>query len=286
VSRFWNQVDLLLRRNSRLPRLGLLRTLLRKPYHWMLSTGGGLPLNIGGVLPVRLPAKYLTREQETYEVESYQALRNWLDLQSECAVVDIGCSFGYFSCASLFHRSVKCVLAVDADQESLGITRLVCRHAENAEQRLLLYNCLISSEPEGCWLPDQIKAATDALLHSGRLTGEASRTQYVNADTKISAQNLPRITLDALIPATIPQHLPLLIKVDVEGAEMLVLQGATEILHRRRPALLLSVHPGYLPRFGADRQQVGDWLRSHGYDWTILAVDHEEHWLCSAVEMK
>ena len=218
------------------------------------------------------------------EVESYQALKNWLDRQSECAVVDIGCSFGYFSCASLFHPSVSCVLAVDADRESLGITRLVCSHADAAERRLLLYNCLISSKPEGCWVPDRIKSATEQLLRSGRLTGDADKTQYVNADTKISADDLPRITLDALVPATVPEHLPLLIKVDVEGAEMLVLEGAEEVLRRRRPVVLLSVHPGYLPRFGSDRQQVGEWLQARGYEWTILAVDHEEHWLCRSME--
>ena len=66
--------------------------------------------------------------------------------------------------------------------------------------------------------------------------------------------------------------------------ESVVLEGAEDVLRRRRPVVLLSVHPGYLPRFGSDRQQVGEWLQARGYEWTILAVDHEEHWLCRSME--
>ena len=281
MSRFWHSIDLLLRRNPLLPRCAPVRNLLRRPYHWMMSLGGGLPLNIGGVLPVRLPARYLAREQEFYEAENYRALKSWIDDHEDCAIVDIGCSFGYFSCAALFQPAVSQVLAIDADRESLGITNAVCQYAPRVEHRLILVNCLISSRPEGTADVESLRRATKHLFSSGTLSGRAENAQYVNADTAITADLLPRVPLDQLVPACIGANCPLLIKVDVEGAELIVLQGAVELLSQRRPTLLLSVHPGFLPRFGASTDDVVALLRKHGYAWTVLSIDHEEHWLCT-----
>ena len=76
---------------------------------------------------------------------------------------------------------------------------------------------------------------------------------------------------------------PMLIKIDVEGAELIVLRGASRLLLRNRPAILLSVHPQFLASF---QQTVGDiaaFLGDHGYRWANLHTDHEEHWWCDAV---
>jgi hypothetical protein len=49
------------------------------------------------------------------------------------------------------------------------------------------------------------------------------------------------------------------IKIDVEGAEFSVLQGAREVLSQHRPALLLATHSRAL------RSQCLDLLAAHGY---------------------
>ncbi|MGH9581351.1 MAG: FkbM family methyltransferase, partial [Bryobacteraceae bacterium] len=41
---------------------------------------------------------------------------------------------------------------------------------------------------------------------------------------------------------------PYAVKIDVEGAELLVLQGAERLIARYRPDLILGVHPYWLPR--------------------------------------
>ena len=68
------------------------------------------------------------------------------------------------------------------------------------------------------------------------------------------------VTLDDLVAGErVPP--PDLIKMDVEGAELAVLRGATRTLHAHRPVLLVEVHDG------------GDWrvlaglLAEHGYSW-------------------
>ncbi len=52
---------------------------------------------------------------------------------------------------------------------------------------------------------------------------------------------------------------PNLIKIDVEGAELGVLRGATQLLDRARPSILLATHGAEVHR------QCCDFLRDAGY---------------------
>lgn len=56
------------------------------------------------------------------------------------------------------------------------------------------------------------------------------------------------------------------IKLDVEGAELSVLTGASEILRKQRPLLLLEVNENALERQGASSLALVDFLRSHEYE--------------------
>ena len=58
---------------------------------------------------------------------------------------------------------------------------------------------------------------------------------------------------------------PDLIKIDVEGAELAVLEGARRILAQHHPVLFVEVHPGLLGSFDASAEQVYALLRTHGY---------------------
>jgi FkbM family methyltransferase len=69
---------------------------------------------------------------------------------------------------------------------------------------------------------------------------------------------------------------PDLIKIDVEGAEFDVLQGARQIIAQRHPVMFVEVHPRLLGNFGASAEQVYAFLRTHGY--TIQRfVGHRGH---------
>jgi FkbM family methyltransferase len=58
---------------------------------------------------------------------------------------------------------------------------------------------------------------------------------------------------------------PDLIKIDVEGAEYDVLQGARRILAQCHPVMFVEVHPRLLGNFAASVEQVYALLRAHGY---------------------
>jgi FkbM family methyltransferase len=59
---------------------------------------------------------------------------------------------------------------------------------------------------------------------------------------------------------------PSLVKIDVQGAEMLVLQGAPDILGLAGPALFVELHEEGLQRFGASVSAILDYLSRYGYE--------------------
>jgi FkbM family methyltransferase len=56
---------------------------------------------------------------------------------------------------------------------------------------------------------------------------------------------------------------PRAIKIDVEGAELMVLRGAREVLTRHKPTLILAVHPALIP--GQETDALFALLDQHGY---------------------
>jgi len=76
---------------------------------------------------------------------------------------------------------------------------------------------------------------------------------------------------------------PSLIKIDVEGAELDVLNGASRVLAEQRPRLLLSLHPKRLARIGATCDTVRAWLTAHEYASELVSEDQEVHVLARPV---
>ena len=76
---------------------------------------------------------------------------------------------------------------------------------------------------------------------------------------KISIQT---ITLDTFCSETSMR--PDLVKIDVEGAELLVLRGAAKILNEFYSAIVLAVHPYWLPT-GQSTQHITELLTKYGY---------------------
>lgn len=74
---------------------------------------------------------------------------------------------------------------------------------------------------------------------------------------------IPALTVDGLRSAT--GRTVTLIKIDVQGAEMRVLEGAVSVLTSDRPALFIEADAGALDRFGASTAGLLSFLAGYGY---------------------
>jgi FkbM family methyltransferase len=73
---------------------------------------------------------------------------------------------------------------------------------------------------------------------------------------------VPAVTLDRYC---VDSHLwPTMLKIDVEGAELLVLEGSREVLLQSKPVVIIGVHPYWLPA-GQDADQIFALLAECGY---------------------
>jgi len=80
----------------------------------------------------------------------------------------------------------------------------------------------------------------------------------------------PTATVDQLV-ATFGLT-PTFVKVDVEGAELFVLEGMQQTLARHRPAVLLELHHNWQPP-GQFAAEVEEQLRCHRYEVRVLDQD-------------
>ena len=169
------------------------------------------------------------------------------------------------------------VVAFDSDLASLAALKRLCRHASGTRLRVV-WGFLADDASSTDTLSSAVAATTAALARSG-VDDEIGTTRYVCL-TDAKAKTIVKRRLDDLIPSEVLATRPLLVKCDVEGAELVVLRGAAELLGRSAPVLALSVHPSALPDYGHSRDQVATFLDATGYGIRILAIDHEEHWWC------
>lgn len=177
-----------------------------------------------------------------------------LDLCSELVgagttVWDVGANVGLFAFAAA-HRvgGEGCVVAIEADPT---LVRLLARSAAEL--------------PPTCGRVTVVAAAVArssgevdlAIARRGRaanhLVAVEGSTQAGGARTVV---RVPAVSLDDLLR---DRPAPSLVKVDVEGAELLCLQGAQQLLRMVRPVLLCEVA-------GGNSQAVADLLSAADYD--------------------
>ncbi len=66
---------------------------------------------------------------------------------------------------------------------------------------------------------------------------------------------------------------PNFIKIDVEGCELKVLNGAEKTIVKHKPVMVIEVNEPALKRQGNTAQELADWILGHGYEFEFIEKD-------------
>lgn len=190
---------------------------------------------------------------EYYRANNYgdeeEALGAFLFLLEPNDVIwDIGTSIGLFSIYSAPH--VKQVFSFEPDPEifqrfnkNIGLNYL--------QNKITSYQLGISNK-EGI-----VTLSSDGLDGSSPSISDLGRHSNKTTINVNSIDNLIEAGLDR----------PSILKIDIEGAEILALQGAKKLLESANsPRLIfMEVHPEFLPFFNSNAQEVIKNITDHGY---------------------
>jgi FkbM family methyltransferase len=160
-------------------------------------------------------------------------------------VVDIGANVGFFS--NRFCEWVAGngrVLAFEPERENFRTLAQLARR-RRLSGVLLARQCLVADADTT--LPLALNPDNPA---DHRIGSDGIPTPAVRLDTALSELDWPSIGL---------------IKIDVQGAEALVLSGAQETLRRSRPAIFIELDEAALCRFGSSPEEIEHQLASLGY---------------------
>lgn len=160
------------------------------------------------------------------------AVKRALD-QSLCW--DVGAHFGYHSLsfASLGAR----VVAFEPNPENAARLNLNCeRNPSLAEKIRLRREALTDHDGIVSFLLSNDLSGPSSGSHLAAATKPLDSSVYRN----FQSVQIPARRVDSLISEG--EESPSIMKIDVEGAELLLLQGARELLQSKKPLLLIEVH--------------------------------------------
>jgi len=177
--------------------------------------------------------------------------------------VDVGAHLGYFS-VLFATRPGHRALAVEFDpSNAFELGRQVAFQPADIRRRIEVVHCGIADAPGELAVPQA------RPLYPGHAAVPAT------GDPRDSVR-VPILPLDQLVRER--GFAPEVVKIDVEGLEERVLEGASEVLERFRPVLLIEVHPEKMGAFGSTPAAVGHRLERAGYRLFTFA-DHRAHHL-------
>ena len=167
--------------------------------------------------------------------------------------VDVGANFGTFSLlASRLVGKNGRVIALEPQPRLVNLLR---ESIELSGAR----NCTVLEGACGF-------AAGDADLYvPGDDSGRAGFFKSFSARRDHALVHVKRLRLDDLLP-TLPLSGRTVLKVDVEGSEVDVLNGARELIAARRPALIIELNPWSAAAAGTSPAAVIDAIEAMGYE--------------------
>lgn len=195
--------------------------------------------------------KFIFAFREDYEPEVAYLERA---LSPGKVFIDVGANFGVYTLvASKLVGEAGRVIAFEPTAESFAILRqnLALNHLANVHA----FQVALAETRGKAWLYHGWDPVGNSLGMDPLCGGDGEEVQKETLDNILEKNGVDRVDV---------------IKVDVEGAEELVLRGATRNLTEHRPVVIFEVNPGCAAHLGLSADGARDLLESLGYEFMVL----------------
>jgi FkbM family methyltransferase len=167
-------------------------------------------------------------------------------------VLDVGANVGYFSLLAARHIGPSGVVHA-FEPEPVNFRVLRQNVTASGHDNIEIWACALSD-----------RSGTQALYLSRSNLGRHSFS-FSNVPATGAAVDVPTRTLDEFAADLIDDGPPILVKIDVEGAEGRVLRGAGGLLARDAVTVWFELWPEGLDNSGEYPEQLLRWLEGYGF---------------------
>jgi FkbM family methyltransferase len=194
------------------------------------------------------------RAYEMAETEFLKAVT-----QESGAILDIGANCGWYALALARHCPTVPIHAFEP-----------IPHTHEILQRNIRHNGFTNIEAHRLAFSD--REATLEFLYTPNCSGATSLTMAGQPCTQESLEKIscPSTTLDMFCERN--GLVPQIIKCDVEGAELMVIQGGEEIIATHKPVILIELLRKWAKQFDYHPNDVVTLLGKHGYQAHTLGA--------------
>ena len=239
--------------------------------HWPLSRGNGVIRDLKPLIRPTAPAwvtvepsitmlldpeDYVSAEilrKGTWEPASWDAILPYLN--GDAVFVDVGAHIGYYSLkAAAVLGSRGRVIAVEPNPPT--VKKLQANISASSASQVHVYPVACSDRESTLVLYSAPRANTGQTSLSRANAGQEGA---IAAEFRVPARPLDAIVLDDGV-----QRVDV-IKIDVEGAETLVLRGAQWTLDRFHPVVIVELIEKQLQAMGTSSAELRGLLAAHGY---------------------
>ncbi len=220
----------------------------------VLTFRRGLSRNING-FHVKLPARYVNYFPDNYEAANFRFLKD--NVKAGDTIFDIGAHIGLFS-------TIAARLAGNAG-------RVISFEPSSETFKLLNETIRINGLSKNIF--PRHAAVGD---RSGKVTFFVSPIRGDNSNSIVSYKNdrelipveVDLVSVDDLVKAD-PGIRPSFMKIDVEGAELDALRGASFTMLNIKPLIILAIHPEPIKEKGDSIETIYHFIKTHGYRATL-----------------
>ncbi|HUU89139.1 MAG TPA: FkbM family methyltransferase [Candidatus Glassbacteria bacterium] len=225
----------------------------------------------------KIPADYhelsYFKEYKIKTIKGSKSISNKKDLEvfynlikniPNCTILDIGANKGYYALLTTLKEDLF-VYSFEPLKNTYNNWLLQNLKLNNVRNKVKTFNFgLLNERCEKTLYYDNTENATieKDLEKEAKILKELERRP--EAWTKYSESDVHFEKLDDIIEEDIDQKIDV-VKIDVEGSELLTLQGGEKFFREQKPLLFVEIEERHCKRFGTTVLEVINYLMSLGY---------------------